>query len=122
MIKELEAISEKINEMHVVHKVEKEALQQQIETLKATTKLTEFLEKTPELTEAAKKAGKTLDAYIVEIVELVKSPNMPLVPIRAPIYERLQRIAEMRCKTVLELMQMEDVKERIETALDNLVY
>lgn len=119
---DLKAIETSVSNMAEAYETKIKTLEQQIEDLKTGIEFIKYIQNLPEFVAAAKKEAKTIDEYFMDVVALVKNPNKPVISIPSDLYMRIKRLAEMRCVSTFELMQMEDMREKIEMALDNLVY
>ena len=122
MKNELNGIQILFDQQKAAFQTKLDAKDKEIAVLKEGIELAKFIEKLPELIQSAKQRDQTLDEYLLDVIEIVKNPSAPILPVSRELQERISRIAEMRCVTISVLMKSEDVQERMNTALDNLVY
>ena len=122
MKNELNGIQILFDQQKATFQTKLDAKDKEIAALKEGIELAKFIEKLPELIQSAKQRDQTLDEYLLDVIEIVKNPSAPILPVSRELQERISRIAEMRCVTISVLMKSEDVQERMNTALDNLVY
>jgi hypothetical protein len=119
---ELKAVEDKHTEIVAAYERTIASLERHIAELEEIVKLTKLIEKSPEFATAAAKAGVTLEVYLLDVMERVKNPDIPVLPMPKAIYDRIARIADMRGMTLTRFMHSEDMRTRVETAIDNLVY
>ena len=119
---ELKAVEAKYNELEISYKAKLQEKEKQIAELKEGVKLAKLVEEYPACLRAAEAAGLSLEDWVLDVIEKIQNPNVPVIPIPKEFYSRICRIAEMRGMNLTRFMHSEDVRTRLEIALDNLVY